>query len=296
MEPEVLETYKKAGAIARNVKDWIRPKIKPGMTLLEISEKVDAKIVELGGKPAWPTDVSMNDMAAHYAPFYQDETVLGKDDLVKIDLGVHIDGYLVDTAFTLSMSGDEVHKGLIRAAEEALAKAIPLATPGTKVSEIGKVIEAEITKYGLKSIRNLSGHSIERWKVHAGVGIPNYDSGSSKELEEGMVIAIEPFPSTGDGKVVSGKSCKVFELIKEKPTRQYRDILKYIVSEYKTLPFCERNIIKEFGEQKAKLGLKTLVHWGILSEFTLLPESKKGSLVAQAEHTVIVNKNPIVLT
>ncbi len=296
MEKKVLEKYKKAGEIAKKVKKFAKSRIKPGMTHLEVAEMIDDKITELGAKPSFPADVSVNDCAAHYCPYYQDKSVLNKGDLVKVDMGAHIDGYLVDTAFTISLGGPKEHKELIEAAEAAVAAALKLAKPGVSLGKIGRAIEDEIKARGFKSIRNLSGHTVEPYLVHAGLGIPNVDTGSSKKLEKDWVVAIEPFPSTGSGEVVEGKSCKVFEVKKLKNVRQHRDVLQYIWEEYRTLPFCERNIIKKFGVLKTRLALRDFVRTGILHEYTVLNEAEKGSFVAQAEHTVIVNEEPIVLT
>jgi len=296
MEPSVLQKYKKAGEIAKKVKIFIRNTIKPDVTLLEIAEHIDNKIVDLGGKPAFPADVSVGDIAAHYCPYYQDSTKLKEGDLVKIDIGVHIDGYLVDTAFTVSVGDNKVNKDLINAANSALNSALKLAKPGVSLGKIGISIEHEISSRGFKSIKNLSGHSVDRYTIHSGMSIPNFNSGSSKTLQKGQVVAIEPFASTGSGKVISGKSCKVFEVKEGKNTRQHRDVLKYLVGEYKTLPFSERNVIDKFGLVKARLALRNFVKSGVVEEYTVLHESKKGSLVAQAEHTVIVDDTPVVLT
>jgi len=296
MDSIILAKYKKAGEISKKVKRLARDYIKAGMTHLELAEFIDDKIVELGGFPSFPTDISVNDCAAHYAPYHEDQSTLKEGDLVKIDMGASVDGYVTDTAFTVSLSKKKnlTHEKLIEASEAAVDAGIKKVKAGAELGDIGAAIEKEITSRGFKSISNLSGHTVEQYIVHANVSIPNVDTGSTKKLEEGWVIAIEPFPSTGSGRIKEGKSCKVFEIKELKTTRQHRDILKYIWTTYNQLPFCERNIIKKFGVLKTKLALRSMVRQGILHEYSVLQE-EPGSLVSQAEHTMIVTKEGCIL-
>lgn len=298
MDSKVLEKYKKAGEISKQVKKEVAKFIKPGMTRLEVAEFIDNRIIELGGFPSFPADVSVDDCAAHYCPYHEDNSILKEGDLVKLDLGASIDGYLTDTAFTVSLSKSKnpAHEKLIEATEAAVNEALKLAKPGMTLSKIGATIQKEIESRGFASISNLSGHTVERNVVHANVSIPNVDTGSQRKLEKGWVIAIEPFASTGSGRIVEGKSCKVFEIKSSKNTRQHRDVLKYLWETYNTLPFCERNLIKKFGVLKARLALRDLVRQKVLHEYTVLNEAEKGSLVSQSEHTVVVDENPILLT
>jgi len=295
MEKAILEKYKKAGEIVKKVKKFIPSLIKDGALLVDIADKVEEKIASLGGKPAFPVDVSVNGIAAHYAPIYQDKSKLKKGDLVKVDLGVHIDGYVVDTAISLSVGKNKLNEDLINTAKKALAAGISKVKPGVEISEISKAIELELKKSGFQSVRNLRGHSIDRWEIHAGTTIPNYEIKNSGKLKEGMVIAIEPFPTTGEGVVVSGKGSEVYQIIKDKTIRQGRDVLEWIKKEYHTLPFCKRNIIKKFGTLKGNLAVRQLLQQEIIHEYAILREKTNGK-VAQAEHTIIVLKKPIVLT
>ena len=295
MDKNILNKYIKAGQIAKQVKEYGKTLVKEGALALDIAEKIDAKIMELGGKPAFPTDVSINEIAAHYCPVFNDKIVLKKGDLVKLDLGVHIDGYLVDTAISVSVGKIEENEKLIKAANSALKRAVSLIKPGVKVSKAGKAIQEEVSKYGFQIIRNLSGHSIDRWQVHAGLTIPNYDNGDKKELEEGDIIAIEPFPTTGEGIVIEGKNSEIYEAVKDGNIRACREVLDYIAEEFKTLPFCKRYLIKKFGLLKASLAIKQMLSAGIINEFKILREKGKGK-VAQAEHTLIVGKVNRILT
>lgn len=296
MDAKILEKYKKAGEISKQVKKEVARIVQPGKTNLEVANFVDNRIRELGGIPSFPTDVSVNEIAAHYCPYYQDTAILKEGDLVKIDMGASVDGYITDTAFTVSLSKNKnpLHEKIIEAADAAVNTAIKLVKPGRKLEEVGLAIQNEIEKRGFKSIKNLSGHTIERYTVHGGISIPNIDTKSSKRLKEGWVIAIEPFPTTGFGAVHEGKSCKVFEIKSSKNVRQHREVLKWIWEEYNTLPFCERNVIEKFGPLKAKLALRDFVRQGLLHEYSILLE-ESGSLVAQSEHTLVVTKESHIL-
>ena len=97
LTPENIEKLKKAGAIARQVINYAKSFIKKDTPLLEIAEKIEAKIVELGGKPAFPVNLSINEVAAHSTPSFNDSSLAY--GLLKVYIGVHIDGFVADTAF-----------------------------------------------------------------------------------------------------------------------------------------------------------------------------------------------------
>jgi len=247
----------------------------------------------MGGGLAFPANISVNDVAAHYCASEKDSNLLKEGDLLKLDIGVHIDGYIVDSAISIPIKTKK-HDKLISAARDALDNAIKLVKPGVYVSDIGEVIESTIKKHGFKSIRNLSGHGIEQYNVHAGYNIPNYKAGGKFKLEKGMVIAIEPFATDGRGLVTEGKSSGIYELAEKKQVRMYRDVLNHILSNYQTLPFSEREVSKKFGRTKTKLAISSFVRSGILHDHKILNE-KAGSVVAQFEHTIIVDEKPIIL-
>ena len=166
MSKKVLLKYKKASDISKRCKEYGRELAVPGAKYLEISEKIESKIKEMGGELAFPANISVNDVAAHYCASEKDENTLKKGDLLKLDIGVHVDGYIVDSAISIPIE-TEKHNNLIESSREALDNAIKLVKPGVSVSDIGEVIESTIKKHGFKSIRNLSGHGIDRYNVHA---------------------------------------------------------------------------------------------------------------------------------
>lgn len=283
----------KAGKIAKAVKDFIKPQIKKGKPLLEIAEIIENKIIELGGKPAFPCNLSTNEVAAHYTPSHNDETLA--HGLLKVDFGVHIDGWTADTAYSLDLEDSEKNKELIEAAKDALASASKTIKAGVKASTIGKEISNSITKKGFLPIINLSGHEMAQYVLHAGKTIPNIDDNRSTIIEEGL-YAIEPFATNGNGKIHDGAKSGIYVLENPNPPRSptAREILNYIAEVYQTLPFCSRWLVKKFGT-KALLGLRELERNNNLHHFAQLVE-KEGALVAQAENTFLVEVNSVTVT
>jgi len=283
----------KAGEIARDVKVYAKSIIKKDVALLEIAEKIEDKIEELGGRFAFPVNLSINEIAAHYTPSYNDETKA--HGLLKVDIGVEVDGWIADTAFSIDLENNEENKKIIQASRKALENATNLAKSNVTSSEIGKVISETIESYGLSPIVNLSGHEIKRYEVHAGVTIPNIDDKKNVVLKKG-IFAIEPFATTGNGKVHDGKPSGIYILTNEKNIRSLiaREVLKLIIEEYGTLPFCSRWIVKKIGT-KALFGLNQLETNGNIHHYAQLIESSHGK-VSQAENTILIEENEVTLT
>lgn len=282
-----------AGKIAKEVRDWIKPQIKKDMLLLDIAEKIENKIIELGGKPAFPVGLAINEVAAHYTPSYNDDSKAY--GLLKVDFGVHIDGWISDNAFSVDLENSEENKKLIKASEQALQNAIEKTEFGISVNEIGKIIAEVVEDAGFSSVVNLGGHGLDEYDAHSEPFIPNFDNNNSETIEEGL-IAIEPFVTNGNGKVKDGVFGGIYQLVDEKNVRSEnaREILNFIIEEYDELPFCARWIVKEFGV-KALFGLRELENNGNLHSYSQLIESGKG-IVAQAEHTIFIKDGEKVVT
>ncbi|MEK6940812.1 MAG: type II methionyl aminopeptidase [Nanoarchaeota archaeon] len=280
-----------AGKIAEAALQQGKPLIKEGKSILEVTKKVEEKIYSMGGKLGFPVNISRNHVAAHNVALLKDTTTFEDGDVVKLDVGVHIDGWIADNALTVSI-GDK-HKDLVNASRNALNSAIKILKPGIQVREIGRVIQETITRAGFSPIKNLSGHLIERYVVHAGITIPNYDNKDPRILEEGMLIAIEPFATTGEGIIMEGKGSGIFRIDKKKPVRnlQVKKILEYLEKEYKTLPFSMRAVNMPMVEY----AFSVLEKEKIISQYPQLVERSKG-LVSQAEHTILIKDKPIVTT
>lgn len=297
MNNEVLEKYLKAGNIAKKVREESAYLVKPGAKILEIAQKLEQMIFKEGGKPAFPLNIGINETAAHFTPELGSIDVIKETDLVKIDIGVHVDGYIADTAVTYSMSKDEIHLKLIEAANSALKKAIEIAKPGVNIGKIGEVVEEEISKFGFKPIENLSGHGLDEYSLHAGLTIPNVKGRAGETLKENQVIALEPFSTNGEGHVSDAPEIHIYEFLNDTPTRvtEGRRILKMAQEEFSFLPFAKRWIESKIGKLKLALALRELVSSGALYQYPVLKEAKKG-LVAQAEHTLVVGEKPVVTT
>ncbi len=287
------ENYIKAGKIAKQAVAYAKTLIKKDTPLLEIADKVEAKIIELGGKPAFPVNLSINEIAAHYTPSYNDTTKAS--GLLKTDIGVHIDGCIADTAFSTDLDGSEENKKLITAAEKALLEACKTIKPGIRVGEIGAAISKTIKSTGFTPINNLSGHSLAPYFLHSGITIPNTDNSAAKEIEEGA-YAIEPFATTGFGSVRDGKLSGIFRVEKNGNVRDTfaREVLAFISEEYSTLPFCSRWIFKKFGA-RGLLALRRIEEAGIVHHYPQLIEID-GKKVSQAEHTVLLDKDKKTIT
>ncbi|MEK6894017.1 MAG: type II methionyl aminopeptidase [Nanoarchaeota archaeon] len=285
MEKNVIDKILKAGKIAQELRRYAREIVIPGRKLFEIATLIDDKIAVLGAKPAFPVNLSINEIAAHYTPSYGDEFVA--HGLIKVDIGISVDGYIADTAFSMDLENDSENKKLIEAAEDAVTVSVKEFGIGKELTTIGGKISEAISKKGFTSIVNLSGHSIERFVVHAGWTVPNYDSGQTDTLEEGL-YATEPFATNGHGKVRDGKSSGIFRIDGDGNVRDRfaRDVIAWIADEYKTLPFASRWVHKKFGS-RGMLAMKQLEVAGILYQYPQLIEASGGK-VAQAEHTVLL--------
>jgi methionyl aminopeptidase len=283
----------KAGKIAKETVEYAKTIVKKDVLLLEIAEKIEKKIIELGGKPAFPTNLSINEIAAHYTPSYDDKTLAY--GLLKVDLGVHVNGWIADTAFSIDLENSEENKKLIEASEKALENAIKVFKKGATLGNIGKEIQNTIENYKATPIVNLSGHSMMKYDLHAGITIPNIDNKSDEEIKEGL-FAIEPFATFGNGKIYDGKQSEIYIIVQRRAIRNpiAREILDFIEKEYETLPFCSRWILKKFGA-KTLLGLKQLEQEGIIHRYEQLVEISHKP-VSQSEHTILIEKDKEMVT
>jgi methionyl aminopeptidase len=286
-----IESYVKAGQIACKVLKEVESLVKPGVKLLELAELIESKIHALGGKPAFPVNISINNIAAHYTPLPNDESTIPSNAVVKIDIGVHIDGYIADTATTIALN--EGYRLLCEAVKYALEKALGVVGPGVKFSEVGYVVEQIVRSYGFKPIYNLSGHSLDRYLIHAGEVIPNHkDRLALGSFKSGKAYAIEPFATNGRGYVREENIATIYAL-KQNPKKlskmdqEVREVFKYIYEDRKTLPFALRWYIRRFSEERLRSAIKTLIENGLAMAYPVLVEIDNG-VVAQYEHTIVL--------
>ena len=291
MDEQAKNNFIKAGRISAEVLEYGKTLIKKGNSLLDATEKIEAKIFEGGAEPAFPAQISCDHIAAHFCPLEGDEMIFD-NQLVSLDLGVHIDGAVGDNAYTIDLSGK--YSELVKASQKALEEALKTIKIGTKLGEIGKAIQETISSYGFAPVKNLSGHGIDVYSIHAKPTIPNYDNRDNTEVKNGMVFAVEPFATTGAGIVQEAGIPTVFSLERKKPVRSpiAREILKEIET-YHGLPFTTRWLTKKFGA-KANLGLRELIQAGAIKDYPPLAEINKG-IVSQAEHSILVDNDEIIV-
>lgn len=284
-----LDSYLKAGRIASKAREDARKKYHVGSTLFEVCETVEAQIRGMGAEPAFPVNASLNEIAAHYTAEPGDRTVVKEGDVLKIDIGVHVGGYIADTAVTVCY--DPRYEQMERAVETALAEAVRIARAGSKASDIGRAIESVITRLGFRPIQNLSGHSLQQYTIHAGRTIPNiWTVGGSFALQANEAYAIEPFATTKDGTGVvhEGKVRNIFAIASRKPSKEKEadGLLEQIWGRYRTLPFALRWFTDIYEEKKLRSLVDVLVKKRNVHAYPILVEGR-GRTVVQAEHTLI---------
>ncbi len=283
-----IDDFREAGKITARIREESKRLIMVGEPLLDIADTIEKMITDEGAKPAFPVNISINEIAAHYTPGVTDERTIGEKDVVKVDIGAHIKGAIGDTAYTIDLSGE--YEKLVKAVEEALENAIKEMRPGVKVGDIGAVIEETANKYELKPIRNLSGHKIKTGLLHSGIDIPNVKTDDDYILKEGDVFAVEPFMTNGAGYVIDTEIVEIFSFYGTGAAkmRQTKKILDHVLKEYMLMPFAERWIVRKFSSRLiVNAALREMLESQMIIGYPMLKEAENG-IVSQAEHTVLV--------
>ncbi|KAK4104567.1 peptidase M24A, methionine aminopeptidase [Parathielavia hyrcaniae] len=310
LKSEWLSDYRHAAEVHRQTRQWAHKNVKPGHTLMEIANGIEDSVRALVGHQGleegdaltagmgFPTGLSINHCAAHYTPNAGNKMVLQQDDVIKIDFGVHVNGNIIDSAFTMAFNPR--YDPLLEAVKAATNAGIREAGIDARVGEIGGVIqevmesyEVEIdgTTYPVKTIRNLNGHSILPYNIHGTKSVPIVKSNDNTKMEEGDVFAIETFGSTGEGKVREEGEVSHYAKRTDAPKVDLRlnsakSLLNVITKNFGTLPWCRR-YLDRLGQDKYLLGLNNLVANGIVESYPPLVD-KKGSYTAQFEHTILI--------
>ena len=291
------EDYLKAGKIAGEVRENVRKKNWIGSTLEEICEYVESEIIKRGAKCAFPVNTSVNEVAAHYTAEPNDSKTVSDTDLVKIDLGAPINGYIADTAVTVNY--DPQYDSLVQTAEDALQNAMSMIKVGVKSKDVGRKIQNTIMDMGFKPIANLSGHSLDQYTIHAGKTVPNMWSIGSFDFSEDVAYACEPFVTAknGLGFVRNGKIKNIFALSSRKRTKDNEadKVQEYIWNNFNMLPFALRWLLKEWEEKEARKLLDILIKKKVVKAYAILVEAS-GKTVAQAEHTFIPTQTGVMVT
>ena len=292
----IPDQYRKSGRITAEVKALVKTKVKPGMRFLEICDFVRNQVEGRGGRLAFPTGSGVNEVTAHYAPQEGDESAIHEGDLVKVDFGVHVEGYVTDTSVSLTFNSD--HDLLLEATERCLDTAITTAKREPRTAEIGREIHREAARFGFKTIENLTGHTVDRYLVHAGKSIPNLYMPGMPSLKKGDVFAIEPFltVSTAAGYVVDAPSKTIFSLVARKRTGtpELDSFAERLWAERKTLPFTPQWYASEYPRGKVRDIVDRLAAKKVVRAYPTLVEAS-GSPVAQFEHTMALDENGLVV-
>lgn len=289
MEDDTLENYLTSGRIASKILADGGRMIRVGASYLDVVEAIEGKVIEEGAGLAFPLNVSLNEDAAHDTASSGDERIFKLGDLVKLDLGVHYEGYIADTATSIDLGS---HTHLVEASEQALACGIARVRPGETAGSLGNAIQSEIERRGFRPVANLTGHGLGRYVIHCAPTIPNIGVSGGQILEEGMVFAIEPFSTTGTGRVSEKQKKEIYQQISNRPVRvpAQRSVLEQ-VRERRGLPFARRWI----KDRKTDLLLPALVRSGNLHVYPVLSDVA-GSFVSQHEHTVVVTNDGCIVT
>ena len=303
----MIESYIQAGKIVSDIRSDASKMIKDGTLVIDLVEYVESEILKTGAEIAFPCNVSLNEIAAHYTSPANDKTLIKAGDMVKLDLGAMVNGYIADSAVTVIADGnideyysqDEInlHEEIVEASAAGLEAAISTVRAGIEVSKIGVAVHEAISEYNLNPIFNLTGHSLEQNNLHAGISIPNYDNHDGYVLDEGQAIAIEPFATNGEGIVNDAPGHYIYSYIANKPfrMRNTKKVLNYIQHNHAYVPFSGRWITSEFGERRGNIALKQLSDAMAIYPYAPLRE-KQDCFVSQKEHTVIVEKEGCTVT
>lgn len=295
MNEQYKQNFLRAGGIAREVRAFGKSLIKTGASYNDVIAQILKKISELGAIPAFPPQMALDAVAAHFLPQPGYDIIFSKE-VVKLDIGVCFQGAIGDCAVTVDLSGK--NQVLIDAAEAALLNAEKILEVGLPVREIGKEIARTIATFNLKPVKNLGGHGLGYYRVHTAPTIPNYNDDSKAVLKPGMTFAIEPFSTNGKGLIYEGENATIFSLASDRPLKS--DLARRILATIKTfhgLPFSVHDLLKNgLNLVEAKVGLTELHTAGVVLGYPPLIE-EAGGLVAQAENSVLIdNQGKIVIT
>ena len=289
MNSDEIEKWRQAGKLASEALQFGKNIIEEKKSMLEVTEEIENYVREKGGELAFPTNLAINNVGAHWTPSSKSDDLFCEGDLVKLDVGVHIEGYIGDNALTVEIGTDKYRK-MIEASREALNKAVEIAAAGISVGVIGHAVQETIERYGYRPIANLTGHRIKRYNLHSGVSIPSVRERGGPVLKAGDIVAIEPFVTDGAGRVGGKRNSNIYHLRQVRNIRDQKasELMMEIQNRYNGLPFAERWL--HTFQNDATKNLQKLMRAGIVSYYPVLDELGKG-MVAQSEHTLLITSS-----
>jgi len=298
------ENLREAAEAHRIVRQWAKSWIKPGMKMIDIADTIETslrKTLDVDGLKrsiAFPTGLSLNHVAAHYTPNAGDTRVLQETDVLKVDIGLQVNGWIVDSAFTMAF--DPMYDPLLQTVREATNAGVKAAGIDVRLCEVGEAIEEVMTSgevtigkrtHQIVPIRNLMGHSLGVYTIHAGKSVPCIKgSGDQTKMEEGDLFAIETFGSTGHGFVNDDMEISHFMKAPHLPPGGIRggpkakELYNFINKNYSTLAFARR-WLDQAGITRYAIALKNLTDCGAVNPYPPLVDAE-GSFTAQFEHTL----------
>ena len=295
MNKKYRDNFLKAGQLAGEVRAYGKSLIKKGSSYNEVISKINQKIIELGAYPAFPPQIALNDVAAHFLA-WPGKDIVFDDQVVKLDVGVCYEGAIGDCAVTIDLSGK--FTGLVDAVEAALLAAENCLEVGFPIRNIGKIIAETISTHSFKPVKNLCGHGLGYHKVHTSPSIPNYDDGEKGTIKPGMSFAIEPFATNGKGLIYEQGKPAIFSqtMPRFRGSSNAKSLLSMIKT-FKGLPFAIHDLLGgELNLAEVESGLKELEKSGVITGYPPLVEVLHG-MVAQAENSVLVdNDGKVVIT
>ena len=288
------ECYLEAGRIHEGVCEKIKPDVKVGASFLEIAEKIESYIQEAGASLAFPVNIQVNN-EVHYSPILKDSRVLTEEDIVKVDIGIHVNGYVADGAFTVAFNSD--YQDMVDFTKRILKETLTDLKPGMKVSEIGKRLDQHMEGSKYKIIKNLMGHQLHQWVLHGKKSVQVFeDTNNTYTMEPGDAFAIEIFVTDGMGMIKSSPKATIYAMKQQqKPTRdqKVRKMCQEIIEKRKTFPFSERYVLEHLGH--SKIDFFNLKRSGNMMSYNLLVE-KPGSKIAQFEDVIYVDEKEVIIT
>jgi methionyl aminopeptidase len=305
MEQQKLENLRTAAQCHKQVTSKVKNMLKPNTKYIDICEVAEAEIKSFFTQDnlqhglAFPVGISVNNIAAHDSANPNDTRTLKKGDIVKIDCGVHVNGHIIDSAFTYAIENTKYDK-LIEATREGTYTGIKLAGADARINDISAGIQEVIESYDVKPISNLCGHNIKPYIIHGGKFVSSVKSTNpeSEIMEAGECFAIETFASTGMGFVVTDSTipCNHYMKNPEAPftnlkLNNSKRLLSHINKYKTTLPFSSRWLNDTFGSSY-RFGLNDLVNNSLILDYPALTD-KKGSYTSQLEHTIYIHENKV---
>ena len=295
MQAEELAQWRQAGELARDALQYGRSLISEGADVLVTVEKIEAYVRRNGGGLAFPVNIATDEEAAHWTPSSRTSRRFSAGALVKLDVGVEVEGYIGDNALTVEIAGSR-HDEMRDAARQALQRVIEMAAPGVNTALLGSAVQETIESYGLRPVANLTGHGIKRYDLHCGLSIPSVSGHRGSVLRKDDVIAVEPFATNGAGRVGGKRNSNIYHLARSGRVRdsEAAELLERIRSEFHGLPFAER-WLHAFSDDLHQ-PLQKLLRAGAVAYFPVLDELGHG-MVTQAEHTLLLTSGGVeVLT